>query len=44
MYSQQEQRTLFDLSKAFLNGGGALEKESPDEQINKLRQVIEYHE
>ncbi|MCB9285699.1 MAG: NAD-dependent DNA ligase LigA [Lewinellaceae bacterium] len=44
MYSQEEQRTLFDLSKAYLNGGGALEKESPDEQINKLRRLIEYHE
>ena len=44
MYSQEEQRSLFDLSKAYLNGGGALQQESADEQINKLRRLIEYHE
>ena len=44
MYSQEEQRSLFDLSKTYLNGGSALQQESPDEQINKLRRLIEYHE
>jgi len=44
MYSQEEQRSLFDLSRAYLKDAGALQQESPDEQVNKLRRLVEYHE
>jgi DNA ligase (NAD+) len=44
MYSKEEQQSLYSLSKEFLNAGSALHQQSPDEQINELRQLIVYHE
>lgn len=44
MYSQEEQRSFFELSKAYLTGEGALFRQSPGEQAGRLRRLIEYHE
>ena len=44
MYSQEEQQSLYSLSKAFLDAGSAIHQQSGDEQINELRQLIVYHE
>ncbi|MCB9299587.1 MAG: NAD-dependent DNA ligase LigA [Lewinellaceae bacterium] len=44
MYSTEEQRALFELSKAYLNPESALHKQSPDQQLAALRRILVYHE
>lgn len=44
MYSPEEQRALYDLSKEYLNDDSAVHQQSPDIRVNDLRRLIEYHE
>lgn len=44
MYSTEEQRSLYDLSKAFLAEGSAIDQQSADVLVHELRRLIEYHE
>ena len=44
MYSTEEQRALYDLSKEYLTEDSAVNQQSPDVRINDLRRLIEYHE
>ncbi len=44
MYSQEEQQSLYSLSKEYLDEGSAIRQQSADQQINELRQLIVYHE
>lgn len=44
MYSTEEQRSLYDLSKAFLAEGSAVDQQSADVLVHELRRLIEYHE
>lgn len=44
MYSQPDQKALFDLSKQFLDTQSKVHQLKPEERANKLRQLIVYHE
>lgn len=44
MYSQAEQRSLFDLSKTYLDAESAVHRHSIDQKLADLRQLIIYHE
>jgi DNA ligase (NAD+) len=44
MYSQQEQRAFYDLSKAFLQPQNEVHQQEIAQRIAKLRKVINYHE
>ena len=41
MYTPTDQKSLFDLSKAYLTGSSA---EGVEQQLDELRQLIVYHE
>ncbi len=44
MYSQPDQKALFDLSKQFLDTQSKVHQLQPEERADKLRQLIVYHE
>ena len=44
MYSQQEQRAFYDLSKAFLNRENEVHQQAVESRITELRKVLHYHE
>ncbi|MCB9080517.1 MAG: NAD-dependent DNA ligase LigA [Lewinellaceae bacterium] len=44
MYSPDEQKSLFELSKAYLDQESAQRKQAPDRQLVDLRKLIVYHE
>lgn len=44
MYSQPDQKALFDLSKKFLNPEQAVHQQRASERADSLRQLIIYHE
>ena len=44
MYSQAEQRSLFELSKNYLNDKTEVHQKSPDEKVADLSHLIIYHE
>jgi len=44
MYSQEEQKALYDLSKEYLKEESRLHDQSPDLQVDELRRLITYHE
>ena len=44
MYSQPDQKALFDLSKQFLDPQSDVHQQTPAERAQKLRQLIVYHE
>ena len=44
MYSQNDQRTLFDLSKEYLNDASSVHQKNVNEKLEELRQVLVYHE
>lgn len=44
MYSQPDQKALFDLSKQFLDTQSKVHQLKPEERAEKLRQLIVYHE
>lgn len=44
MYSQPDQKALFDLSKQFLDTKSEVHQLQPEERADKLRQLIVYHE
>ncbi|MCB0568512.1 MAG: DNA ligase (NAD(+)) LigA, partial [Phaeodactylibacter sp.] len=44
MYSTEEQRALFELSKAYLEPESPLKRQSPDQQLAALRRILVYHE
>jgi len=44
MYSQEEQQSLYSLSKEYLDEGSAIRQQSADQQVNELRQLLVYHE
>ncbi len=44
MYSRDEQRTFFELSKKYLNGDAVLGGTQSPQQMDELRRLINYHE
>ena len=44
MYSQQEQRAFYDLSKAFLNPENKVHQQAVESRITDLRKALHYHE
>lgn len=44
MYSQQEQKELFELSKEYLKEDSAVHRESVDRRLEELRRLVIYHE
>jgi len=44
MYSQEEQRSFYDLSKEFLTEDSALHQREAEERLGQLRNLIVYHE
>ncbi len=44
MYSQEEQRALFDLSKEYLKPESQVYRQSADQQYSELSRLIVYHE
>ncbi len=44
MYSTEEQRALFELSKSYLDPESPLRRQSPAQQLAGLRRILVYHE
>jgi len=44
MYSQQEQKSLYELSKEYLKADSALHQRSADQRMSDLQRIILYHE
>jgi DNA ligase (NAD+) len=44
MYSKEEQKSLYELSKLYLDEGSKLHQQSADVQLADLRRIIIYHE
>jgi DNA ligase (NAD+) len=44
MYSKEEQKSLYELSKLYLDEGSNLHRQSADVQLADLRRIIIYHE
>lgn len=44
MYSKEEQKALFELSKEYLKEAGEVHRQSPERRLSDLRRLIIYHE
>ena len=44
MYSKEEQKALYDLSKAYLNGSASVTERAVDQRLADLQRLILYHE